>query len=112
MARPEVTGRKLTARRPTTSPNTTHGLRLISYAELKTVKGIPYSRSEIRRKEKAGTFPQHVTLGEGDGAFIAWVEAEIDDFIRQKMQARANAPAALTTDTATTKSNIRRCERE
>jgi prophage regulatory protein len=106
MAPPEVTGRKPAARRggsswhphPRARPEVERpALKLISFKELKPVKGIPYSRSEIRRKEKAGTFPMHVRLGDGDGAYIAWVEAEIDNYIVEKMQARqvqvSNAPA-------------------
>jgi predicted DNA-binding transcriptional regulator AlpA len=79
MTPPEVTGRK-----PASS------LRLLSFKDLKSVKGIPYSRSEIRRKEKAGTFPMHVTLGDGNGACIAWPESEVDDYIRARMAARVS----------------------
>jgi len=66
-------------------------LRLLSFKDLKAAKGIPYSRSEIRRKEHAGKFPLHVTLGDGKGACIAWVESEIDDFIRAHMAVRPPA---------------------
>jgi predicted DNA-binding transcriptional regulator AlpA len=62
---------------------------LLGFKDLKSVKGIPYSRSEIRRKEQAGTFPMHVTLGDGNGACIAWPENEVDDWIVSRMAARA-----------------------
>jgi predicted DNA-binding transcriptional regulator AlpA len=101
MAPPEVTGRKPAGSpqavpAPPTSPrasSATNGFRLISYKDLKPLKGIPYSRTDIRRKEALGLFPEHVVLGEGAHPLIAWVEAEIDAYIEEKMQAR-RAPAA------------------
>jgi predicted DNA-binding transcriptional regulator AlpA len=69
------------------------GLRLLTYRELKAVKGIPFSRSELRRKESKGSFPRHITLGDGLNPTIAWVEAEIDDYIAGRMQAREVPPA-------------------
>src|SRR5262249_8768630 len=41
------------------------GPRLLTYPELRARKGIPFSRSELRRRELKGTFPRHITLGEG-----------------------------------------------
>jgi prophage regulatory protein len=77
MAPPEVTG------------HAPASLRLLSYKELKSAKGIPYSRTEIRRKERAGAFPLHVNLGGGkNGACIAWIESEIDGWIASRMAAR------------------------
>jgi prophage regulatory protein len=65
-------------------------LRLLSFNELRTLKGVPYSRTEIRRKERAGAFPKHVRLGDGIGACIAWVEGEIDAWLTERMKAREN----------------------
>jgi predicted DNA-binding transcriptional regulator AlpA len=62
-------------------------LRLLGYPELK-LKGIKFSRSELRRREHAGTFPQRVKLGEGLNPTVAWVEHEIDDWIVSRMAAR------------------------
>jgi predicted DNA-binding transcriptional regulator AlpA len=92
---------------PTSAP-AVPGLRLLGYKDL-LQKGIPWSRSEIRRKEAKGRFPMHVTLGEGERATIAWVESEIDDFIREKMRARPVMPNG-TAPITTTKSNIHKCE--
>jgi prophage regulatory protein len=70
------------------------GLRLVSYPQLK-LRGIPYSRSHLRRLEASGQFPPHVTLGEGLGALIAWPEHEVDGWIAEKMARRVPAgPAA------------------
>jgi prophage regulatory protein len=70
------------------------GLRLVSYPQLKS-RGIPYSRSHLRRLEASGQFPRHVTLGEGLGALIAWPEHEVDGWIAEKMARRVPAsPAA------------------
>lgn|SRR5215831_13847752 len=103
MAPPEVTGRKPAARQGA-GPSSQHlprgppSLRLITYKELKPLKGIPYSRSEIRRKEAAGQFPKRITLAEGDGALIAWVEHEIDAYIAARMAARDAAKTAVPAD--------------
>jgi predicted DNA-binding transcriptional regulator AlpA len=64
-------------------------LRLLGYSELKKLKGITFSRSELRRREHAGTFPQRVKLGEGLNPTVAWIEHEIDDWIITRMAARA-----------------------
>jgi len=93
MARPEVTGKKLATRQAELPDHAGRvPLRLLTFKELKALKGVPYSRTQIRRLEQAGTFPMHVTLGDGDGAYIAWVEAEIDDYIVEKMHARPATP--------------------
>jgi predicted DNA-binding transcriptional regulator AlpA len=102
MARPEVTGKKLATRQAELPDHAGRvPLRLLTFKELKALKGVPYSRTQIRRLEQAGTFPMHVTLGDGDGAYIAWVEAEIDDYIVEKMRARpAPAPSGEPTEVA------------
>jgi predicted DNA-binding transcriptional regulator AlpA len=64
------------------------GLRLLSYRDL-ALRGIPYSRSHLRRLEALGKFPRHITLGEGQGALIAWPQHEIDSWIAEKMARRA-----------------------
>jgi prophage regulatory protein len=75
-------------------PPPTTGLRLVSYPQLK-LRGIPYSRSHLRRLEAAGQFPPHITLGEGLGALIAWAEHEVDGWIAEKMAQRVpTGPAA------------------
>ncbi len=116
MSRPEVTGKKLGHRRRSQAPlhfadpdadaatvrHDERALRLLTFKELKARKGVPYSRSQIRRMEQARTFPLHVVLGEGDGALIAWVEHEIDQYIVEKMAARELAPVGTSEITTTT----------
>lgn len=62
---------------------------LISFDDLRA-KGITLSRVQIWRKEKEGTFPTRVKMS---AARIAWVESEIDTWIRDRIAAR-NIPAA------------------
>jgi predicted DNA-binding transcriptional regulator AlpA len=60
-------------------------MKLIDFKELKPKKGIKYSRDHLRRKCKAGEFPQPVAIST---ARIAWVEAEIDEWLADKTRAR------------------------
>ena len=60
-------------------------LRLLRYADLKSEKGIPYTRMHINRLEKAGQFPKRVHLS---SMTVAWVEGEIDSHIAGKMAER------------------------
>jgi predicted DNA-binding transcriptional regulator AlpA len=107
MARPEITGKKLTTRQVDDAELPDHAgrvpLRLLTYRELKLVKGIPFSRSEIRRKEARGDFPRHIVLGEGASPTIAWIEHEIDRYILTKMAART-APVEAVPPRARTRS--------
>jgi len=56
---------------------------------LKAVKGIGFSRSQVNRLEKDGKFPKRIRLGENT---VAWVEAEIDEYIGKAMAARRPVP--------------------
>jgi prophage regulatory protein len=62
---------------------------LLSYDNLQS-KGINYSKIQLRRKERVGTFPQRVQLSPSR---VAWVESEIDEWIAQYIAARQQAPA-------------------
>jgi prophage regulatory protein len=63
---------------------------LYSYLDLKDL-GITYSESQIIRKEKTGTFPRRVRLGENR---VAWVAAEIHQWIKSLTEApRERKPA-------------------
>ena len=46
---------------------------------------VSYSVAHIDRLEKEGKFPKRVTLGQ---ARVAWVEDEVDAWIRQRIEAR------------------------
>lgn len=46
---------------------------------------VPYSRVQLWRLERQGNFPRRVKLGANR---IAWVEAEIDDWIADRLAQR------------------------
>jgi predicted DNA-binding transcriptional regulator AlpA len=58
---------------------------LLTYPELKSKKGISYCRLQIDRLEKKHQFPQRIKIGRGR---IAWYEHEIDDWVRERAEAR------------------------
>jgi prophage regulatory protein len=60
-------------------------VKLIDFKELKPKKGIKYTRDHLRRKCRAGEFPQPVAIST---ARIAWIEAEIDAWLADKARAR------------------------
>lgn len=53
----------------------------------KIIELIPYSLVQINRLERCGLFPKRVKLGP---AKIAWVEAEISEWLQQKMMERSD----------------------
>ena len=61
---------------------------LLSREDLKA-RGISYSRAQIYRKIKDGSFPTPVRLGEKR---IAWLGHEIDDWIKALAAARPAQP--------------------
>ena len=65
-------------------------MRLLSYDELRSQKGIPYSKVHLWRLEREGKFPRRVRLGERRHG---WLESEIDDWVLERMAAR-NVEAA------------------
>jgi predicted DNA-binding transcriptional regulator AlpA len=67
-------------------------MRLLTYDDLRD-RGVKYSRNHIRRREKVGTFPLHVDLGEGR---IAWIEAEIIGWIADLAAKRAPVAADVS----------------
>jgi prophage regulatory protein len=60
-------------------------MKLLGIDKLRTVKGIAYSRAHIYRLIKAGKFIKPVHLGVGR---IAFVEKEIDNWIRERVAER------------------------
>jgi prophage regulatory protein len=58
--------------------------RLLTFNELKTLKGISYTRQHIERLEKANKFPERIKIG----ARVYWYEHEIDEWIQSKADAR------------------------
>jgi prophage regulatory protein len=59
-------------------------MRLLSADELRN-RGITYSRYQLYRLEAAGRFPRRVAIGENR---VAWVESEIDEWIKNKIRER------------------------
>jgi prophage regulatory protein len=60
-------------------------MKLLTFAELKTHKGIPHGKVQIWRLEKRGEFPKRVRLSQ---ARHAWLETEIDEWIETRARAR------------------------
>jgi predicted DNA-binding transcriptional regulator AlpA len=60
-------------------------MKLITFPELKTKKGIPYCRDHLRRKCAAGEFPKPIALS---NKRIAWIEGEVDDWIEDGAEKR------------------------
>ena len=58
--------------------------KLISYHELKP-KGIPLSKPQLWRLERAGKFPKRVPIS---ASRYGYVEQEIDEFVEQRIAAR------------------------
>lgn len=63
-------------------------MRLLSMEDLRTVKGISYSRPHLFRKIKDGTFPRPIKLGENRNA---WLETEVDRWIKERIELREAA---------------------
>ena len=70
----------------TASPS---GRRFLSYDDL-VERGIRFSRVHLRRLEKAGAFPMHVTLGAGNEVqtSIAWLLDEVEAWEAKRIAAR------------------------
>jgi prophage regulatory protein len=60
-------------------------IKLLSFPELKSEKGIDYHRDYIRRLVKKGAFPQPVQVGD---ARIGWIEEEVDGWLEAKVRGR------------------------
>ena len=65
-------------------------MRLVSMADLKSDKGIDYSRPHLYRLIKAGKFPKPLKIGDNR---IGFVEAEIEAWLKAKIAERDAAVA-------------------
>jgi prophage regulatory protein len=65
-------------------------MRILSFDDLRSEKGIPYSKVHLWRLERLGKFPKRVQLGESRHG---WLESEIDDWLLERMATR-NVDAA------------------
>jgi prophage regulatory protein len=61
---------------------------LLRFPDLKSRKGIPFSRVHLARLEAAGNFPRRIQLSENS---IAWIESEIDAWLAEKAARRGAA---------------------
>jgi predicted DNA-binding transcriptional regulator AlpA len=64
-------------------------MRLLSRQDLKSLKGIDYSASQLWRLMRLGKFPKQVKIGDKN----LWPEHEIDRFIKSLI-AKRNQKAA------------------
>jgi prophage regulatory protein len=64
---------------------------LIDYRGLKEEKGIKYSKSQLWNLEKANKFPKRIYLSQ---VRVAWIEAEVDKWIKSRIAARDRKNAA------------------
>ena len=58
---------------------------VLSYDDLRTKKGIPYSRTHIKRLINEGKFPKPIKLSDWRRAFV---EEEIDAWIAERIAER------------------------
>jgi prophage regulatory protein len=71
-------------------------MRILSYEDLRDVKGVPFSKTHLWRLEREGRFPKRVPIG---AARHGWIDQEIDAWIEQRAAARAD-PNQLNLDLA------------
>lgn len=55
--------------------------RLVTYRGLKSMYGIPYSRTHIARLVAAGRFPKPIKLGDGSRSFIGWWSSDLEEWL-------------------------------
>jgi len=67
--------------------------KLLSYKDLKAVKGIPFSRRHLLSLEFQGQFPKRISVGV---RLVAWVESEIDAYIAARMANRDKSDEFVT----------------
>jgi prophage regulatory protein len=65
-------------------------VRLLTFSQLKSEKGIRYVRDHLRRKCDDGSFPKPVQIS---AARIGWVEAEVDYWLLQLIAQRDGTAA-------------------
>jgi prophage regulatory protein len=70
---------------PTPANDNIAPIKLISFAELTTTRGITFSRRHLKRLEDEKKFPRRVVLGENR---IGWVITEVDDWLAEKLAGR------------------------
>jgi prophage regulatory protein len=64
--------------------------KLVCKKELRTLLGIPYSFTHIKRLEDAGKFPKRLQLG---ACRVAWYLDEVVSWIESRPRATLDTPA-------------------
>lgn len=65
-------------------------MRMLSFTDLKPLKGISFSPDHVLRMVKEGKFPKPVKLGASDKRQTRnfWVEEEIDKWLAERVKER------------------------
>jgi predicted DNA-binding transcriptional regulator AlpA len=66
------------------------GRRLLSFKQLRTDKGIPFSKVWIWRLIQAGKFPRPIKFSAG--GHNCWFEHEVDEYLENLRRARDEEP--------------------
>ena len=66
-------------------------MRVLSFPELKSQKGIVYSRVHLGRLERDRKFPRRIRLSPNS---VAWIEEEIDSWLEDRAAERDAQAAA------------------
>jgi prophage regulatory protein len=61
-------------------------VRLLSKRQLKEM--VLYTGQHIQRLEDAGKFPKRVRLGDGPRGRVGWLESEVLEWLRERIEAR------------------------
>lgn len=61
-------------------------MRLLSKRQLKEI--VLYSPQHIQRLETAGRFPRRVRLGNGPRSRVGWIESEVLEWLRERVERR------------------------
>ena len=61
-------------------------MRFVGKKELRQL--VLYSPQHIQRLEDAGRFPKRVRLGSGPRCRVGWVEEEVQDWLKERIQQR------------------------
>jgi prophage regulatory protein len=65
-------------------------VKVLSFPQLESAKGIRYSRRHVRRLELANEFPKSIALSPST---IGWIEAEVDAWLADKVAQRDDGTA-------------------
>jgi prophage regulatory protein len=66
-------------------------MKILSYADLRSQRGISFSKVHLWRLERAGKFPKRVPLG---AARHGWLETEVDEWLAARLAERDGAEVA------------------